>query len=104
MDVAGGVSESVLEVLVCIGGRERAKAVSRRASSRVLVGLVVRPEAGGGAVLGSGVEKVEGSILPINVQRFLLGVLDGGGASAVNFGVAGSAVSSLESDREECRL
>lgn len=105
VDVEGGVSESVLEVLVCIGGRERAKAVSRRASSRAFVGLVVRPEVGGGDVLGSGVEKVEGRILPMKVQRFLLGVLDGDGVSAVSFGVLGSAVSSLERvARDECRL
>jgi hypothetical protein len=105
VDVAGGVSESVLEVLVWSGGRARASAVSRRASSRVLVGLVVRFEASGD-VLGSGVEKVEGSILPMNVQRFLFGVLDGDGASAVSFGaVMSAAVSSLESvASEEWRL
>jgi hypothetical protein len=87
VDVAGGVSESVLGVLACSGGRERAKAVSRRASSRVLVGLVVRPEAGGDDVLESEVENVDGSILPMNVQRFLFGVLEGEGVSAVSFGL-----------------
>lgn len=88
----------MLEVLLCSGGRARASAVSRRASSRVLVGLVVRMGAWGGDVLGSGVEKVEGSILPMNVQRFLFGVLDGEGLSAVSFGsVMSGAVSNLGS-------
>jgi hypothetical protein len=102
VDVAGVVSESVLEVLACSGGRARASAVSRRASSSAFVGLAVRLGAGGGDELGSGVEKVEGRILPMNVQRFLFGVLDGDGESAVNFGAVRSAsVSSLESVASE---
>jgi len=99
VEVAGGVSLSELEDLACSGGRERAIAVSRRASSRVLVGLVVR---GCGVELASAVVKVPGSILPMNVQRFLLGAPVG---SAVSFGLALSALSSLARDaREECRL
>ncbi len=83
MDVAGGVSLSVLEVLECRVGRDRAIAVWRRASSRVLVGLDVRGSAGcdSGVVV---VVKVEGSILPMNVQRFLLGAV--GGESVGSFG------------------
>jgi hypothetical protein len=98
VDVVGGVSESVDEVLACSGGRERASAVSRRASSRVLVGLVVR----GGEVVGDSGEKVEGRILPMNVQRFLFGVLDGEVVSEVSFGMLMSAV--VPSLSEECRL
>lgn len=96
----------MLEDLACKGGRARASAVSRRASSRVLVGLAVRFWAGGGDVLGSGVEKVEGSILPMNVQRFLFGVLDGEGESAVSFGAVMSAVVSIleRLGNEEWRL
>jgi hypothetical protein len=98
VDVEGGDSESVDEVLACSGGRERASAVSRRASSRVLVGLVVR----GGEVVGDSEAKVEGRILPMNVQRFLFGVLEGEGESDVSFGVSMSAV--MPSLSEECRL
>jgi hypothetical protein len=98
VDVAGGVSESVDEVLACSGGRARASAVSRRASSRVLVGLIVR----GGEVVGDSEEKVEGRILPMKVQRFLLGVLDGEGVSGVNFGLLMSVV--VSSLRDELRL
>jgi hypothetical protein len=97
VDVEGGVSESVDEDLACSAGRVRASAVSRRASSRVLVGLVVR----GGEAVGESEEKVEGRILPMKVQRFLFGVLDGEGVSGVSFGVLKSAVSSL---RDKCRL
>ena len=97
VDVEGGVSESVDEDLACSAGRVRASAVSRRASSRVLVGLVVR----GGEAVGESEEKVEGRILPMKVQRFLLGVLDGEGVSGVSFGVLKSAVSSF---RDEYRL
>lgn len=95
--VEGGVSESVDEDLACSAGRERLSAVSRRASSRVLVGLVVR----GGEEVGESEEKVEGRILPIKVQRFLFGVLDEEGVSSVSFGLSKSIVSSL---RDECRL
>ena len=98
MDVEGGVSESVEEVLACREGRERESAVSRRASSRVLVGLVVR----GGDVFGDSEVKVEGKILPMKVQRFLFGVLEGEGVSGVNFGVLMSAV--VSSLSEECLL
>lgn len=97
VDVEGGVSESVDEDLACSAGRERASAVSRRASSRVLVGLVVR----GGEEVGESEEKVEGRILPMKVQRFLFGVLDEEGVSGVSFGLLKSVVSSL---RVECRL
>jgi len=73
VDVAGGVSLSVLEDLACRGGLERAMAVWRRASSRVLVGL---PNRGSDAGEGSGVDvKFAGSIFPMKVQRFLLGAL-----------------------------
>jgi len=98
VDVVGGLSESVDEVLACSGGRERASAVSRRASSRVLVGLVVR----GGEVVGGSEEKVEGRILPMNVQRFLFGVVEGEGVSDVSFGMLMSAV--VPSLSEECSL
>jgi hypothetical protein len=98
VDVAGGVSESVDEVLACSDGRARASAVSRRASSRVLVGLVVR----GGEVVGDSEEKVEGRIFPMKVQRFLLGVLDGEGVSGVSFGLLMSVV--VSSLRDEFRL
>lgn len=98
MDVVGGLSESVDEVLACSGGRERASAVSRRASSRVLVGLVVR----GGEVVGGSEEKVEGKILPMNVQRFLFDVVEGEGVSDVSFGMLMSAV--VPSLSEECSL
>jgi hypothetical protein len=53
-------------------------------------------------VVGESVEKVEGRILPMKVHRFLLGVLDGEGASEVSFGLSMSAV--VSSLREECRL
>ena len=98
VDVEGGVSESVDEVFACREGRARESAVSRRASSRVLVGLVVR----GGEVVGGSEVKVEGRIFPMKVQRFLFGVLDGDGVSGVNFGVLMSAV--VSSLSEECRL
>jgi len=98
VDVEGGVSESVEEVLACREGRERESAVSRRASSRVLVGLVVR----GGDVFGDSEAKVEGKILPMKVQHFLFGVLEGEGVSGVNFGVLMSAV--VSSLSEECLL
>lgn len=98
VDVEGGVSESVDEDLACSGGLARAKAVSRRASSRVFVGLVVR----GGEVVGESEEKVEGRILPMKVHRFLFGVLEGEGVSEVSFGVLMSAV--VSSLREECLL
>ena len=88
---------------MCIAGLERASAVSRRASSRVLVGEV-------GAVFAvfvfesEGVEeKEEGRTLFMNVQRFLLGVLEGEGVSAVSFGFVISAAS-VSSLRDECRL
>jgi hypothetical protein len=98
VELAGGVSLSVLEVLLCIAGRDRAKAVSRRASSRVLVGL--EPRLGSGDVLpGSGVEKDDGRILPMNVHRFLLGVPFG--ESAVSFGFSLSAPSSFEREESE---
>ncbi len=97
VDVEGGVSESVDEDLACSAGRERASAVSRRASSRVLVGLVVR----GGEEVGESEEKEAGRILPMKVQRFLFGVLDGEAVSGVSFGLLKSIVSSL---RDECRL
>jgi hypothetical protein len=102
VELAGGVSLSVLEVLLCIGGRARANAVSRRASSRVLVGL--EPRLAVGDVLpDSRVEKEDGRLLPMNVHRFLLGVPDG--ESAVSFGFSLSAVSSLEREEsEEWRL
>ena len=46
--------------------------------------------------------KVEGSILPMNVHRFLFVVV---GESVVSFGVDVSAVSSFTKvAREECRL
>lgn len=99
--VAGGVSLSVLEDLRCRAGRERAIAVSRRASSSVLVGL--GPPLWVGDDEPSVVfEKVEGIIFPIRVHRFLLGVV---GESVVSLGVEASAVSSFEREaRDECRL
>lgn len=99
--VAGGVSLSVLEDLCGRPGRERASAVSLRTSSRVLVGLDPRLWVGD-EELSVVVEKVDGSILPMNVHRFLLGVV---GESVVSFGAEASAVSSFESiAREECCL
>lgn len=62
-------------------GLERAMAVSRRASSKVLVGLPTRGV--GELPLSLGDVNVEGSIFAIIDQRFLFGVL---GASAVSFG------------------
>ncbi len=48
-------------------------------------------------------ENVDGSILPMKVQRFLFGTL--GGESAVSFGTVVSAVSILlREPREEWRL
>jgi len=94
VDVAGGVSLSELDVLLCIAGREldRARAVSRLASSRVLVGLV------GEEPPSAVVLKVDGSILPMIDHLFLLGVV---GKSVLNFGLAVSAVSSFESALSE---
>jgi hypothetical protein len=63
-----------------------------------LVGLVVR----GGEVVGGSEEKVEGKILPMNVQRFLFGVVEGEGVSDVSFGMLMSAV--VPSLSEECSL
>ena len=94
--MAGGVSPSELELLVFRDGLVRAIAVSRRASSRVLVGLEPRV-----TEFESSVENVEGSILPINVHLLLLGVL---GASIVSFGTELSAVSSFGSVAREWRL
>ena len=82
-------------------GRERASAVSRRASSSVLVGLDPRLCVGDEEP-SVPVMKVDGSILPMNVHRFLFVVV---GKSVVSFGVDMSAVSSFERvAREECRL
>lgn len=83
-------SESVEEVLVCIEGRTRAAAVSLRASSRVRVGD--RDGFGEEDIsVGEGEdeleENVEGSILFMNVHRFLLGA---GWVSVVSFGSAAS--------------
>ena len=101
VDVAGGVSLSELEVLACSTGLARASAVSLRASSRVLVGLLPRLLVGeeGAEADSLAIENVEGSIFPMNVQRFLLGVE--GDESAVNFGFALSAVSSFASVASE---
>lgn len=97
VDVAGGVSLSVLELLLWSGGREleRARAVSRRASSRVLVGDVPRV----GDVETS--LKVDGNILPMKDQRFLLGVV---GKSVVSFGVVSVVSSLVRAPSDEWRL
>jgi hypothetical protein len=97
VDVAGGVSLSVLELFWCNGGREldRAKAVSLRASSRVLVGLVPLV----GDVDAS--LKVDGNILPMKDQRFLLGVV---GESVVSFGVVSVVSSLVRAPSDEWRL
>jgi hypothetical protein len=98
----GGVSLSELEVLECNAGLERARAISRRASSSVLVGLLPRLLVGEEELESGVVENVEGRILPMKVQRFLLVAED---ESAVSFGIALSAVSSFASVvREEWRL
>lgn len=90
VEVAGGVSLSVLEDLAWSEGRERAIAVWARASSRVLVGLLVR---GSTAGVGSGGDvNVVGSILPMKVQRFLLGAV--GSESVLSLSVV-SVVSGL---------
>jgi len=82
-------------------GRLRARAVSFRASSRALVGLVfLLLFADEGGVASGEVLNVDGRILPINVQRFLLGVV---GVSLVSFGVF-SVVSSLVRPAKDCRL
>ena len=100
VDVDGGVSLSELEDLVGNDGLDRARAVSRRASSRVLVGLTPRLFIGDEGLKSGLVANVEGSILPINVQRFLLGE-----ESAVSFGFALSAVSDFANVvSKECRL
>lgn len=80
-------------------GRARASAVSRRASSRVLVGLEMR----GCSALSWLIVRADGSILPMNVQRFLLGAPIGG--SFVSLGVLPSGVSTLfKEESEECLL
>lgn len=83
-------------------GREREIAVSRRASSRFLVGLETR-----GCSAGEGVSWVEvmaeGSILPMKVHRFLFGTALGG--SLASFGELVFVVSTLfKLDSEECLL
>lgn len=90
--VAASVSLlSELEVFVLNPGLDRARAISRRASSRFLVGL--DPLLCAGDVEQSvAVEEVEGSILPMNVQRHLF---EGVGESVVSFGAVASAMSSL---------
>jgi hypothetical protein len=99
--VAGGVSLSVLDDFEGKPGRERASAVSRRASSRVFVGLDPRLWVGDEEP-SVPVAKVEGSILPMNVHRLLFVVV---GESVVSFGADASAVSSFERvARDECRL
>jgi hypothetical protein len=99
--VAGGVSLSVLDDLRSRSGRERASAVSLRASSSALVGLAPRLCVGN-EVPSVGVENVDGSTLFMNVHRFLLDVV---GESVVSFGLDASGVSSFESiERDECRL
>jgi hypothetical protein len=98
-DVAGGVSLSELDFFECIGGLVRAKAVSRRASSKVRVGLSVRLVLDANASGSVPAVKFAGSILPMKVQRFLPGVLD---PSEVSFG-SPSTVSTLVS-RDDWRL
>lgn len=78
---------------------DRASAVSLLASSSVFVGLVPLVGEGGPSFA---IENVEGSILPMNVHLFLLGVV---GASVVSLGLEVSAVSNLvNAPSEECRL
>jgi hypothetical protein len=75
---------------------DRASAVSRLASSSVFVGLVPLFGEGGPSLA---IENVDGSILPMKVHLFLLGVV---GASVVSLGLEVSAVSSLvNAPREE---
>ena len=74
----------------------RAIAVSRRASSSVLVGLELRI-----GELEPSDENVDGSILPMKDHLLLLGVF---GASIVSFGTELSAVSSFESVARDWRL
>ena len=100
VDVAGGVSLSVLEDLAWSGGRDRAMAVWSRASSRVLVGL---PTRGSDADGGSGVDvKVPGSIFPMNVHRFLLGALGESVPSLRLFSVLSDLVT--VGGRRDCRF
>ena len=87
----------MLEVFASNAGRVRANAVSRLASSRVLVGLdpLVGEEEPSFVVIN-----VEGSIFPMKVHLFLLGVV----GSAVSFGSELSVVSSFVSAAREWRL
>lgn len=68
------------EEFLCSAGRVREIAVSRRASSRDFLEVVGLPARGCSA--GEGVSTVgvmaDGSILPMKVQRFLLGAVVGG--------------------------
>ncbi len=81
MTELGGVSLSVLLVLEWKGGLVRANAVSRLASSRVLVGgLEPRLLGGDDDGLASGLEEADDpaeSNLPIKVHRFLFGAVVG---------------------------
>ena len=96
MDVDGGVSLSVLADLTCPCFL-RARAVSLRASSSVLDGLV--PFVGGLEL--SGTARADGSIFPINDHLLLFAEAD---ASVVSFGIELSVALELETVANEWRL